>query len=172
MIRSISRFLIASTVEVVLGLREGEVAYIRVAAVDNWGGSGLNISGQFTVTGKSVDLASIQAELDALAVTLAAAQVDIDAAEAAIVVAQGQISTLNTNLGTTNSNLALRPDRALTQPSQLARSPQPAAARAATSQLAASDARIPGWLFPTIRRQSKLSPSRFSPARFCPRWAA
>ena len=45
---------------------EEEVAYIRVAAVDNWGESGLNISGQFTVTGKSVDTAAIQAELDAL----------------------------------------------------------------------------------------------------------
>lgn len=45
---------------------EGEVAFIRVAAVDNWGDGGLNVSGQFTVTGKSVDTEAIQEELDEL----------------------------------------------------------------------------------------------------------
>lgn len=56
---------------------EAELAYIRVAAVDNWGESGLNISGQFSVTGKSVDTAAIQAELDALEIELDQAKADL-----------------------------------------------------------------------------------------------
>lgn len=63
---------------------EAEVAYIRVAAVDNWGESGLNISGQFTVTGKSVDTEAIQAELDALQLELAYLENDLIDANAEI----------------------------------------------------------------------------------------
>lgn len=68
---------------------EAEVAYIRVAAVDNWGESGLNISGQFTVTGKSVDTAAIQAELDALADDLDQLAVDLGTAESEIAGLEG-----------------------------------------------------------------------------------
>lgn len=57
---------------------EAELAYIRVAAADNWGESGLNISGQFTVTGKSVDTAAIQAELDALNEELDAVTLELE----------------------------------------------------------------------------------------------
>lgn len=45
---------------------EDETAFIRVAAVDAWGNQGLNVSGEFEVTGKAVDLSAIMEELDLL----------------------------------------------------------------------------------------------------------
>lgn len=58
---------------------ENEVAYIKVAAVDVWGDVGLNYSGQYTVTGKSVDLSAINAELDTLASDIDAVSSDLAA---------------------------------------------------------------------------------------------
>lgn len=85
---------------------EAEVAYIRVAAVDNWGSSGLNISGQFTVTGKSVDTEAIQAELDLLAEDLANLEIDLGIAESDIAAAEAEISDLNSTLDSTNSTVS------------------------------------------------------------------
>lgn len=70
---------------------EAELAYIRVAAVDNWGESGLNISGQFSVTGKSVDTAAIQAELDVLNEDLDAVRTELDALDGMFPVAETNI---------------------------------------------------------------------------------
>jgi len=88
---------------------EAELAYIRVAAVDNWGESGLNISGQFTVTGKSVDTAAIQAELDALADDLDQLAIDLGVAEGEIAGLEGMFPVGPTNIqdgGITTPKLA------------------------------------------------------------------
>jgi hypothetical protein len=60
---------------------EDEVAYIRVAAVDVWGTNGLNISGQFTITGKGVDLGPVFDDLEALQEVLAEVETDLAAAK-------------------------------------------------------------------------------------------
>ena len=77
---------------------EAELAYIRAAAVDNWGESGLNISGQFPVTGKSVDTAAIQAELDALQIELAYLENDL-------IDARDEIESLNGMFPVTETNI-------------------------------------------------------------------
>lgn len=63
-------------------VQESEVAYIRVATVDVWGTDGLNYSGQYTITGKGVDLSPIYAELELLEDDLKNVEEDLGQAEA------------------------------------------------------------------------------------------
>lgn len=86
---------------------EAELAYIRVAAVDNWGEAGLNISGQFTVTGKSVDTAAIQAELDALAEDLEDLQADLGEAESDINGIISELININSDLSLLNGKFPI-----------------------------------------------------------------
>jgi hypothetical protein len=84
---------------------ENEVAYIRVAAVDNWGEAGLNISGQFTVTGKTVDLDPVYDDLAALELALTNLQADVDVAEATLATTVSDLNTAEATLATTVSDL-------------------------------------------------------------------
>lgn len=77
---------------------EAEVAYIRIGAVDAWGLDTSSISGQFTVTGKSVDTAAIQAELDALSEDLDNLEVELNNAEADILTLDGKFPVGTTDI--------------------------------------------------------------------------
>lgn len=52
-------------------VEEGETTYLRVAAVDTWGDNGLNVSGEYTVTGKSVDLSELEGKFPITEVDIA-----------------------------------------------------------------------------------------------------
>lgn len=111
---SASNLVVDKTMNPVIGvpLDEEEVAYIRIASVDAWGIEGLNYSGEYTVTGKGIDLTPIyddledlQDELDALDVelggvqtTLAGVQTDLNAAEADINSLEGKFPITSTNI--------------------------------------------------------------------------
>lgn len=62
---SAATLAVDKTMDPVIGvpLDEDEVAYIRIAAVDVWGIEGLNFSGQYTVTGKGIDLTPVYEDL-------------------------------------------------------------------------------------------------------------
>ncbi len=58
-------------------LEAGVEVYVKAAAVDYWGDSGLNYTGEYSVIGGGVDVSAIQAELDLLAEDLADAEADL-----------------------------------------------------------------------------------------------
>lgn len=59
-------------------LEDGQTVYVRVAAVDAWGTSGLNISGEFEVTAATVDLTAIYEDLAELEGKFPITETEID----------------------------------------------------------------------------------------------
>ncbi len=74
-----SNLSVDRTMNPVIGvpLDEAETAYIRIAAVDAWGFQGLNYSGEYTVSGKGIDLTPVYEDLEELEAALDEAKADL-----------------------------------------------------------------------------------------------
>lgn len=74
-----TNLVVDRTMNPVIGvpLDEAETAYIRIAAVDAWGFQGLNYSGEYTVTGKGIDLTPVYEDLAELQDALTNANADL-----------------------------------------------------------------------------------------------
>lgn len=97
---SSSTLVVDRTMNPVIGvpLDEEETAYIRIATVDVWGYGGLNYSGQYTVTGKGIDLTPIYDALEELAADLSNLQGDLATVAADLALVETELNQAETDI--------------------------------------------------------------------------
>ncbi|WP_052417257.1 host specificity factor TipJ family phage tail protein [Cellvibrio mixtus] len=102
-----TNLVVDRTMNPVIGvpLDEAETAYIRIAAVDAWGFQGLNYSGEYTVTGKGIDLGPIYDALAELQDELAGVDADLDLVAAALAQAKNDLNQAKTELNAAKGDI-------------------------------------------------------------------